>query len=119
MFYVVSDSEGKVESRGKKKKASMLIPIIMLFKLFKVKVMLALVLGGVIFIKKALMFVLLLAPSYLQMLKVCKIPHHPHIEEHDFGGTGYGYAHSPPHGHHTSYAKDWAASRAYAAYKPT
>lgn len=98
----------------------MLVPLVILLKLFKIKIMLALVLFGVLFIKKALLFILFLAPSYLQMLKVCKVQHYPHVEEHDFGSTGYGYAHGG-HGHHGTYAaKDWGAnSRAYSAYKPT
>ncbi|GLV32681.1 hypothetical protein CBL_00612 [Carabus blaptoides fortunei] len=112
--------ESKVESRGrKKKKAALLIPLIILFKLFKVKVLVAAVLFGVLFIKKALILLFIVAPSYLQTLKICKTQQHPHahVEEHDFGGTGYGYGHTA-HAHHGGYAKEWGNSRAYSAHRP-
>lgn len=107
----------------KKKKAAMLLPIVMLFKLFKIKVIVALTLAAVIFIKKVILLFALFAPSYLQMLKICKVPHHgghSYVEDvhHDVGSSGFGYA---SHGGYSGggYGKDWGNSRAYAAYKPT
>lgn len=99
----------------------MLLPLVMLFKLFKIKILVALTFAAVMFIKKAILLFALFAPSYLHMLKICKVPQHHgggYIEDHhDVGSSGFGY---PSHGGYGGgYGKDWANSRAYAAQKPT
>jgi hypothetical protein len=115
---------GGFEARGhiKKKKAAMLLPIVMLFKLFKIKILVALTFAAVLFIKKAILLFALFAPSYLHMLKICKVPQHGgYVEDHhDVGSSGFGYASHGGGGYHAGgYGKDWANSRAYAAQKPT
>ncbi|KAF5290227.1 hypothetical protein FQA39_LY14781 [Lamprigera yunnana] len=89
------------EGRGKKKKVTMiLLPLIMLFKLFKIKVMVAIVLASVLFIKKAILLAAIILPSALQYLKQCAANsrHHHHTPYHfdhddhdDVGGYGGGY----------------------------
>lgn len=90
------------EGRGKKKKALVLLPLLILFKLFKVKILMALVLASLIFIKKAIMLGALVLPTILQHLKHCSKPDHfhhghstpyHHVEEHqeDYGGYGKEY----------------------------
>ncbi|KAB0794501.1 hypothetical protein PPYR_11340 [Photinus pyralis] len=93
------------EGRGKKKKVTMiLLPLIILFKLFKIKLMLAIVLASVLFIKKAVLLAAIILPTALQYLKQCshgRQPHHFHPtpyhhfehddhEEPSYGGYGYG-----------------------------
>ncbi|XP_044754691.1 uncharacterized protein LOC123313758 [Coccinella septempunctata] len=89
------DSTGK----GGGKKKEMLIPLIMLFKLFKIKVLVSLVLLSVLFIKKTILLTAMFLPSVIQSIKNhCKTSYHVvphHIEEehhdHDVSGAGWGY----------------------------
>ncbi|KAK4875546.1 hypothetical protein RN001_011968 [Aquatica leii] len=88
------------EGRGKKKKVTqVLLPLIMLLKLFKIKVMLAIVLASVLFIKKAVLLAAIILPSALQYLKQCAshsrhhhhAPYHFEHDDHDDGGYYGGY----------------------------
>ncbi|KAF2897361.1 hypothetical protein ILUMI_08814, partial [Ignelater luminosus] len=104
-------SYGVEEGRGKKKKAAIvLMPLIILFKLFKIKIMVAMVLASLVFIKKAIMLAALILPSILQHLKHCSkthYVHHPPVHHHedvhdheDFGGGLSG-------GYYGGYSKDY------------
>ncbi|CAH0554946.1 unnamed protein product [Brassicogethes aeneus] len=71
-------------ARGKKHKKKMLIiPIFLLFKLFKVKVIVSIILSGILFIKKIMLVIAFLLPAMFASLKAhCKPePTFLHAEE--------------------------------------
>ncbi|XP_045473886.1 uncharacterized protein LOC123680163 [Harmonia axyridis] len=96
---VAGDEARRKKGEGGKKK-EMLIPLIMLFKLFKIKVLVSLVLLSVLFIKKTILLTAMFLPSVIQSIKNhCKtsyhvVPHHIEDEhhEHDISGAGWGYS---------------------------
>ncbi|KAF5296735.1 hypothetical protein FQR65_LT10171 [Abscondita terminalis] len=100
------------EARGKKKKVTMiLLPLLMLLKLFKIKIMVAVILASVLFIKKAILLAALILPSVLHYLKQCAAHSKPH-----FHHTPYHFDHDDhDDGHYYGgYGKDY--ERAYNAY---
>lgn len=138
--FFVSDRSSSNESRGrgihKKKKLQLLFPLLVMLKLFKVKVLLVIILFGVLFIKKAIIGAGLVIPSLLNSLKMCKqMPIHGLHVDHGFsadyageyGGysTGYnvaggGYAAGPNVIPGNLGAKDYGGvyDRVYNSYKP-
>lgn len=103
MFHIFSD-EGRMKKE--KKQFSLIINMLMLLKLFKVKVLAAFILAGVIFIKKSILMGAFLLPGIVASIKAhCKqshqqlhvVPyhyeddhHHYEHEHHDDAGGGYG-----------------------------
>lgn len=78
------------EGRGKKKKIELLLSILTLFKVFKVKVLLAVALAVLIFIKKTILLGALYFPSILHSIKAsCKSHAYIHEDHHDVH-EGYG-----------------------------
>ncbi|XP_059468632.1 uncharacterized protein LOC132192612 [Neocloeon triangulifer] len=105
------------ESRGKKKKLQLLLPLLILFKFFKLKVLLIPILLGVLAIKKILLLAAVFLPSIVGLLKFCK--QQPFYHEYsapaayDYGVTSYaagGGASSA-----STYGKDLYARRNYEA----
>ncbi|KAF4528605.1 hypothetical protein B566_EDAN009209 [Ephemera danica] len=102
------------ESRGKKKKLQLLLPLLILFKFFKLKVLLIPILLGVLAIKKILILAAIFLPSILSVLKFCK--QQPLYHEYsaapayDYGVTGYA---AP--GSSGSYGKEIYSRRNYDA----
>lgn len=108
MFIFFSD----IASRGKKKKVDLLLQLVTLFKVFKIKVLVALALLGILVIKKILIAAAIILPSIVHSIKMhCKASAmgnaYHHYEEHDdhpafhgISGFGGGYGHS-------GYGKDW------------
>ncbi|XP_047111755.1 uncharacterized protein LOC124788528 [Schistocerca piceifrons] len=80
------------EARGKKKKAAIVLPLILFMKL---KALLIPTLLGVLFIKKLLVLAAVFLPALLHYLKACKMPYHHH----------HAVAYHVPHG-------DWSSSGA-------
>lgn len=119
-----SEFDGKGHhSRGKKKKLSILLPLLSLFGLMKIKLLLVPILLTVLFIKKIIVLAALFLPTILSTLKICKMMNpaqHPHAQfsgaevNADYSG---GYAHSNyAQTANAGYGKDWAASRAYSGH---
>lgn len=97
------------ETRGKKKKADLLLQLITLFKVFKIKVLVAVSLVAILAIKKMLLAAAFVLPSIIHNIKMhCRAAAistaYHHVDEHDdhhlaYGGiSGYG---------HSGYGKDW------------
>lgn len=73
-------------SRGKKKKLAIILPLLVLFKFFKIKVILIPILLGILAIKKILAIAAIFLPGLIGVLKICK----PQLSQ--------GWS-SPPTGH--------------------
>jgi len=65
-----------------KKKKSIILPILILLKLLKLKLLLLPIFLGVHFIKKLLVLGSLILPSILAHLKICKVQPHTHHPFH-------------------------------------
>lgn len=95
-------------SRGKKKRTDLLIQLLTLFKIFKVKVLVAVALAGIFFIKKILILAAIYLPSVLHSLKMsCRptVSHAYHAPEEFHGGFEADYGSS--YAGHSAYGKDW------------
>ncbi|GJQ85490.1 GPRNPY2 [Trypoxylus dichotomus] len=102
-------------TRSKKKKADLLLQLVTLFKVFKIKVLVAIALVGILFIKKVLLAAAFVLPSIIHNIKMhCKAAAasntYHHFEDHDdhipygaWNGLGGGYGHS-------GYGKDWSGN---------
>nr|XP_022917859.1 uncharacterized protein LOC111427106 [Onthophagus taurus] len=98
--FISLDSDRKgVDSRGKKKKADLLISLLTLFKVFKIKVLVALALAGILVIKKVLLVGAFILPSVIHNLKMSCMKaaagggyHHVTTIEadHEDFGNGFG-----------------------------
>ncbi|XP_022827645.1 uncharacterized protein LOC111357259 [Spodoptera litura] len=104
------------DTRGKKKKLAVIVPLLTLFAVLKLKLLLIPILLSVLLIKKLLLIAALLLPSVLSTLKACK--HHHPMSYSYFGSSdssdysadyNNNYAYSASGG----YGKDWASNRAY------
>lgn len=80
------DEEDNAVGRGRVQKKRGMISLLTLFGVFKVKVLLALALMGIFFIKKVILLGALVLPSFLHNLKAsCK-----HAVSHHIGHSGHG-----------------------------
>ncbi|XP_065351202.1 uncharacterized protein LOC135946769 [Cloeon dipterum] len=114
------------ESRGKKKKLQLLLPLLILFKFFKLKVLLIPILLGVLAIKKILILAAVFLPSVIGLLKFCK--QQPFLHEYsspaayDYGVTSYaaGGASGSTYGKDLYNRRNYEAQNlAYRAQTPT
>lgn len=93
--WTYTESNLYVSDRRRRKKEDIILPLIILFKLFKVKVLVAIAVAILLFLKKAVLVAAIILPSIWHSIKVCKTHHHhPHhhgeyIEEIDAGNYGY------------------------------
>ncbi|KAH0819635.1 hypothetical protein GEV33_003156 [Tenebrio molitor] len=101
--YQLTISSFAVSARKKKEKKSIFLPLLILFKVFKLKIMVHMVLVGVIIIKKMLLAAAIFLPGALAAIKAhCKqqqfhvVPYHvdedhyTHSHEHEHEPSGFG-----------------------------
>lgn len=92
LFFVTGRHAGSDARKfhHKKKKLYILFPLLVMLKLFKVKVLLVVILLGVVIIKKILLGGVLIVPQILNSIKACKHPP-PVVHGHE-GYSGVDYA---------------------------
>ncbi|KAJ2940083.1 hypothetical protein O0L34_g14120 [Tuta absoluta] len=103
------------DSRGRRKKLALIVPLITLLAAVKTKLMLIPILLAVLFIKKLLLIAALFLPSLLNTLKHCKKHHasYSYFGANDASDFSSDYGSSYSYGTGGGYSKDWALNRAY------
>ena len=95
----------------------LLLPLLILFKFFKLKVLLIPILFGVLAIKKILLLAAVFLPSIVGLLKYCKqqpFYHEYSAPAYDYGVTSYA-AGGASGASGSTYGKDFYARRNYEA----